>query len=171
MVSIEELMDGRMTIPDTIQGEKVISLPLYIDRKLFYDYDPSDKCFKLNEKGYEMKEHRRERNRGYIKKQITYLIDNLPELWSAKSAYHIKGCSIRDHTYIKFGQLTPEICSGIISDTLRGDRFDDFIDYIMYYKDISSTYAIYVDDGVDLKRFAESIIVKNMAVHHFRMTL
>ena len=66
-LTIDELMDGTMTIPDTRKGEKPIALPLYIDRKVFYDYNPEDKCFRLNDIGFQMKEHRLQHNRDYVK--------------------------------------------------------------------------------------------------------
>ena len=53
-------------------------------------------------------------------------------------------------------------CLSKISDTLY-NRESDFIDYILYYKDIYSTYSVNVDSGVDLKEFATKFIVKHSA--------
>lgn len=159
ILSIDDLMDGKMVLPDKLRGEKIISLPLYIDRKVFYDYDPSDKCFKLNEQGYKMKEVRREHNHGYVKKQIDYLMSQMGLLWTDSSVQAIQGFSRQQHVNSKFGDMTTADAMCFVSDTLYG-RMDDFVDYIVYFKDISSTYAVEVDDGCDLKRLAETFVVK-----------
>lgn len=170
MLTLDELMDGKAKLPDKLKGEKVVTLPLYVDRKVFYDYNPEDKCFRLNEQGYKMKEHRRNHNRGYVKKHIDYLLSQLSNLWTDESANYIveilskhKLASIQYSDFYKRAidsRPTTADCMMFVSDTLY-NRMDDFVDYIMYYKDISSTYAYAVDDGVDLKDFAEKFIVKH----------
>lgn len=146
MLTIDELMEGKVKLPDKLQGTRVVALPQYIDRHVFYDYDDEDKCFRLNDKGIEMKRLRREHNRGYVKKQINWLWTNICKLYTPE-------------TEQKLG-LTVADCMAHISDTLF-DRFDDFVDYIIYYKDISSTYIRNVDSGVNLRDFAEQFVVKN----------
>lgn len=44
-------MKGRVLLPDNEKGVEEYKLPMYIDRKLFYDYDPATKLFTLNELG------------------------------------------------------------------------------------------------------------------------
>lgn len=144
MLTIEDLMDGKVSIPDKLEGTKIVSLPQYIDRKVFYDYNPEDKCFRLNEQGLEMKKVRRLHNRGYVKKQIDFLWSNLCNLWTPFAAEKL--------------HMTEAECLQFISATLY-NRDKDFIDYIIYYKDISSTYFDDIDSIDDLADFAENNIV------------
>lgn len=156
MISIDDLMDGRVTIPDTRQGSKVVALPLYIDRKVFYDYSPEDKCFRLNDIGYQMKEHRLQHNSSYVKKQIDWLWSHCAELWTDLSSDYIS--NLLHDAGISF---TPAECMYKVSNVLY-NRYDDFINYICYYKDIHSTYAWCIEDKrVDLKEFAETFIQKH----------
>lgn len=158
MVTIDDLMDGKITIPDTLEGTKVVALPMYIDRKVFYYYDPSDKCFRLNDIGYQMKQHRLEHNRGYVKKQIDYLWSSVAELWNDYSESYISGF-LHDAGV----SLSPASCMHKISNILY-NRYDDFIDYIMYYKDVHCMTSYPIDDTiVDLKEYAERFIVKYSA--------
>lgn len=161
-INIEDLMDGKMTIPDNIDGQKVINLPLYIDRKVFYDYDPSDKCFRLNERGYEMKEHRLKHNRGYVKKRIDYLMSNISKLWSVDAPVYIS--SILRHqankNSLRFIHYTAADCMRFVSDKLY-NRMDDFCDYIILYKNITSTFYEFVDSGEDLSKVYYDFIKKS----------
>lgn len=147
MLTIDELMEGRVSLPDKLKGQKIVALPMYVDRKVFYDYDPEDKCFRKNERGLEMEKVRKDHNRGYVKKQIDYLWRNISDLWTdyAAKKLHLSECD----------------CRVKISDTLY-QRMDDFVDYITYYKDISSTYLFEVDSGVNLKELAEVSILRNI---------
>ena len=157
VLTIDELMDGRMTIPDSTEGTKIIALPMYIDRKVFYQYDPTDKCFRLTDDGYAMKQHRLEHNRGYVKKQLEWLQSNISQLWSDRSAHMISWFT-KDHKEYS----DPATAMMKVSDVLY-NRLEDFVSYILYYKDISSTYACNIDSGVDLKEFATKFIVKYSA--------
>ena len=155
MVTIDDLMDGRITIPDTKQGTKVVSLPMYIDRKVFYKYDPEDKCFRLTDIGYQMKQHRLEHNTSYVKKQIDYLWSSIGELWTDLSEPYIAGL-LQDAGV----SLSPADCMLKISNILY-NRYDDFINYILYYKDIHCVSSYLIDDKTtDLRHYAERFIVK-----------
>lgn len=153
-LTIDELMDGRMSIPDKLQGTKSIALPLYIDRKVFYDYNPEDKCFRLNDIGFQMREHRLLHNREYVKKQIDWLSGHISQLWNDLSVDYIADLC-KDHQVFS----SPAVAMKKVSDVLY-NRKDDFIDYICLYKDISSTYRVDVDSGCDLQELAASKIIK-----------
>lgn len=142
MISIEELQDGRVTIPDAMHGSKVVALPQYIDRKIFYDYDPEDKCFRLNERGLEMKKIRRKHNRDYVAKQIDYLLSHVSQLWTDEAT--------------KALNLTPAEVMGRVSDVLY-KRKDDLVNYIIYFKDVSSTFIHDLDSDTDLLSFGEAM--------------
>lgn len=153
-LTIDELMDGRMTVPDNLKGSKNIALPLYIDRKVFYDYNPEDKCFRLNDIGFQMKEHRLQYNREYVKKQIDWLRGHISHLWNDYTESYIADLCKDHHIYSTSAEAMLKV-----SDVLY-NRLDDFVNYILYYKNISSTYRIDVDNGVDLEQLAASKIIK-----------
>lgn len=153
-LTIDELMDGRMSIPDKLQGTKSIALPLYIDRKVFYDYNPEDKCFRLTDIGFQMREHRLQHNREYVKKQIDWLSGHISQLWNDFSNDYIADLC-KNHQEFS----SPAACMMKVSDVLY-NRKDDFIDYILYYKDIYSTYRLDVDEGVNLQELAASRLIK-----------
>lgn len=147
MITVDELMDGRVSIPDAQVGNKVIALPQYIDRKVFYDYDPEDKCFRLNECGLDMKKVRREHNREYVKEQIIYFMSSFSALWTdyAERKLHMSSAAALQR------------CHEIIDD-----RQSDLVNYIIYYKDISSTYVADIDSATDLHRMGEAMIASSV---------
>lgn len=161
ILTIEQMMEGTMIIPDNVKGSKPIALPLYIDRKVFYDYDPSDKCYRLNELGFKMREQRLIHNRGYVKKQIDWLTSHISTLWNDETKDCVSWVLLThaDKNHTRFHSYSPADAMAFVSDTLY-DRYEDFIDYICMYKDITSTYYQYVDDGADLKRLWRAVILK-----------
>lgn len=123
VISYEELLNGTCKIPDKIQGTKVVSLPQYIDRKVFYDYDKESKCFKLNEKGFEMKQLRSEHNRCSVAEQLRNTFYNVQNF-------------ITPAFYKHYPHITsPSDFKIDVINLMAGRSFKQLADYIVVYKD------------------------------------
>lgn len=125
----EELFDGKCSIPDKLKSTKVVSLPQYIDRKVFYDYNPDDKTFHLNEKGLYMKEYRTAHNLDYVTSQLTQIFGNVKAFWSAKFA--------KKYSYIE----SPSDFKIEVMNLMHGRNFRQLANYIITYKDVSDYFA------------------------------
>ena len=154
MVDIDMLMDGKCLIPDKEKGVKLVTLPQYIDRKVFYNYDPSDKCFKLNDKGIEMKKHRFLHNTYYVKEQILFIFNNLDSLWTPKTQdKYLHG-------------LSKEYCKDKLSEFLP-DKVDELVSYILLYKDVENYYSKFLDQYVDISALNQHLLEMRLE-HRYR---
>ena len=145
MIPEEDLLSGRVSIPDSIHGTKYVSLPQYIDRKVYYNYNPEDKCFRLNDEGLRMKEFRDKYNRGYVKDSIEFIYNNLEALWSTNPEY------------ISY-KLKLESWSDAVIDInkyLNGRSLDDLAEYVFSYKDL--ILPDFIDHVKDLSGLSDSI--------------
>jgi len=123
VISYDELLDGTCKIPDKILGEKVVSLPQYIDRKLFYNYNPEDKCFRLNDRGIEMKNRR-------IKHNLYSVATDLRQIF-----YNVHSF-ITDKFYKKYSFIeSPSDFKIEIMNLMKGRSFNDLARYVVIYKD------------------------------------
>lgn len=123
-VDWQDLVDGRIKVPDknNKDGFILVSVPRYIDRKVFYIYDKKTKEYHLNEDGKKMKEHRYLHNCSYVKKQFLFALNNFSSLVTQefKDKYRLT-CTSRFRSCF---------------ESLLADRdLDDLAEYILTYKD------------------------------------
>lgn len=124
----KHLIDGVCKVPDKIQKFKYIPLPQYIDRKVFYDYDKNDKCFKLNEEGVSMKIHRFNHNLYSVTKQLTDLYNNVSEIYTLEFS--------KKYVFLD----SPRLFKLEIDNLMKGRSFGDLARYICLYKDIQDCF-------------------------------
>lgn len=145
MISDHDLLDGKVKIPDSLQGTKYVSLPQYIDRKVFYDYNPEDKCFRLNDSGLEMKAHRDKYNRSYVKQSLSFIFDNFEQLWKCNPSY----CQKKSH----FDSWSD--AKLFVWSQMAGRSFDQLALYIQHYKDLILPEDISSYSEDDLEKYAQ----------------
>ena len=144
---LETLMKGRVLLPDNDKGVLEYKLPMYIDRKLFYDYDPTTKLFTLNELGKKMKVVRTEINSDYVVNQMsgffsTWYLNLRPEV----KDNIFNSLQLRVNSSLE----TPDDVSDFVSDCLDGRDWTDYVNYILVYKNmlLPKENVLYFDNAV-----------------------
>lgn len=134
MCSFDDIERGRVLLrdEDVPEGFKEVKVPQYIDRKLFYDYDPETKCFRLNEKGFEMKKRRFTSNVEYVQKFLESVFYNLSQYFTSESLpilRHYGASSIADlEDFMRFCLHGHSLRDVALYSILYKDRMMDCID-------------------------------------------
>lgn len=135
-LDLDQLMKGFIYVEDSESpdGMKKYKLPIYVDRKVFYNYDPDTRCYTLNEIGEQMKKVRLEYNQCYIQSK-------LPEFFNT---WHYL-CKSQEQLDLILTRIKMQIDSSVelvsdvdilVENLLDGRPWSDFVNYITVYKSL-----------------------------------
>lgn len=135
-LDMDQLMKGYLYVEDTASpdGMKKYKLPMYVDRKVFYDYDSDTRCYTLNELGEKMKKVRLEHNHCYIQSKLPEFFNTWTHL--CKSQEQIDLIITRIKMQIDSSVDTVEDVDVLVESLLDGRTWSEYINYITIYKSL-----------------------------------
>lgn len=133
-IDIELLMHGSVYLEDTEQGVKEYKLPMYVDRKVFYNYNKETRCYELNDLGREMKKVRLQDNQCYLQSKLPEFFNVWTDL--CKDQDTIDKIVTRVQMRIDSSVDSADDISLLVESLLDGRSWSEYVNYITVYKSL-----------------------------------
>ena len=133
-VDLDQLMKGFVYLSDKEQGIKKYKLPMYVDRKMFYDYDKETRCYVLNDLGRKMKKVRLEHNAQQLEEKLPEFFAHWKDLCQNDNITSI----ILERAKIEIDSSieSPEDLDMCVEYLLDGRTWSEYVNYISIYKSL-----------------------------------
>ena len=133
-IDIELLKSGKIYLEDTEQGVKEYRLPMYVDRKVFYNYNKDTRCYELNDLGREMKKVRLQDNQCYLQSKLPEFFNVWTDLCTDQDM--IDKIVTRVQMRIDSTVESADDIFLLVESLLDGRSWSEYVNYITVYKSL-----------------------------------